>query len=199
MACLCGEAQAGKTHLGHIFAQLWNGIVLSRAEAIEIRNIPAREVIGRFPSAQAFVFDPFDGGWSESWLFDAFNLLKERHIPTLWIASRPIQTWMFTLPDWESRLRSLPLLTVGLPDDSLRRQIFLKRMQDFGVKIDEEAVDELLNRIPRTWEALQRWSIRLDRAAALLRRRISKGFVRDLLKDETEKDPNEENEEQNLI
>lgn len=183
MACLCGEAQAGKTHLGHIFAQLWNGIVLSRVETTSLHGLSARTVLDRFSSAQAFVFDSFDE-WPEFWLFEVFNLLKERHIPTLWIASRPTDMWAFSLPDWESRLRSLPLLVVGLPDDTLRKCIFLKRMQDFGVKIDEEAVDELLERIPRTWEALQRWASRLDRASSLLKRKISKGFVRDLLNEE---------------
>lgn len=183
MACLAGETQAGKTHLGHIFAQLRNGVVLSRVEAEEVRRISAREVFEQFPLAQSFVFDPFEA-WPEAWLFDAFNLLKERRVPTLWIAARPVQRWTFTLPDWESRLRSLPLLTVGLPDDVLRRQIFLKRMYDCGVKIDEDAVDELLNQIPRTWEALQRWTIRLDRMSSLLKKRISKGFIRDLLREE---------------
>lgn len=189
MACLCGESQAGKTHLGHIFAQLWGGALLSPSDKLsQSPSSSARAILDRFPSAQAFVLDPFDL-WPEPWLFDAFNLLKERHLPTLWITSRPPQTRTFVLPDWESRLKSLPLLTVGLPDDALRKRILLKRLEDFGTRVDPDAVDELLNRIPRTWEALRHWTIRLDQMSSLLKRRISRGLIRDLLREnEAEED-----------
>lgn len=180
MACLYGNAQSGKTHLAHIFVHLFDGMIIKKLE----KNKTARDFLNQYHHCHAFAFDTFEA-FEETWLFDAYNILKERKDRVLWVSSRAPQTWVFRLPDLHSRLRSLPFLSLGMPDDKLRKRIIIKRLDDCGVRIDEDAVDYLLNRIPRSLPILYDWVFRLDCYSSLLKRRISKGMIRDLLIKET--------------
>jgi chromosomal replication initiation ATPase DnaA len=117
--------------------------------------------------------------FSEKWLFDAFNILRERNAWTLFLAKSPPQH--IILPDLRSRMMSVPSFELGRPDDDLIKGVLIKRLKDFGLLIDDDTLMYLLNRIPRSLAAANEWAERLSTNSAITQRRISKRLVQALL------------------
>jgi chromosomal replication initiation ATPase DnaA len=167
MAYISGES--GKTHLACIFVRLLNGALIQSPSGLP------RDLLEGLDCVAIDSVDDFD----EQWLFDAFNILKERNAYALFTSKRPVQN--FILSDLRSRMMSIPSFKLGELDDELMRNVAIKRFSDLGMSIDDDSLTYLLMRIPRSFTAINEWVTRLDESSSMLKRKISRSMIRGLL------------------
>ncbi|MDR2464453.1 MAG: hypothetical protein LBD36_02490 [Holosporales bacterium] len=174
MAYVWGEF--GKTHISNIFAHLHGGLVINRSQMEHPRSFFKKNI-------EAFAIDSVDF-FEEMWLFDAFNILKERNSFALYTSN--LSPHNFHLHDLKSRMLSIPSFRLCLPDDDFIKNIAIKRLKDLGSSIDNDTLTYLLNRIPRNWCSINHWIEKLDIYSSIFKRKISKSMVNDLLVQTTE-------------
>jgi chromosomal replication initiation ATPase DnaA len=189
MGYIYGES--GKTHLSHIFAQLLCGRVASCQKESPRQLFLEGNVAGyeqEFTEREAdrnstikidaIAIDPVEN-FSEKWLFDAFNILRENNSWALFTSRLPASH--FELLDLRSRMMSIPSFHLGAPDDHMIKCVIAKRLKDFGALVDDGTLTYLLARIPRSFAAVNEWAERLNTYSSIHKCRISKHVIRILL------------------
>lgn len=158
---LYGPAGSGKSHLAHVFG--------ARTGA---RFLSAAELGGADPAAlagqgRAVVIDSLDEGgpFDEATLLHLFNLVGETGGFLLLVARAAPARLPIALADLRSRLAALPAVAVGAPDDVLLGRLLLKHFQDRGLRVAEEVVRYLVQRMERSFEAALALAERLDELA----------------------------------
>ncbi len=154
-AILIGPAASGKTHLAAIFAR----------------------------RANARLWDDADRAASEETLFHAWNEAIEARRPLLLTARSAPADWNLALPDLRSRLVATPQVRIGAPDDALLRHVFDKQWKDRGLQAPPEVSQYVLSRIERSFEAVARAVLLLDRASLAGQRPLTIPLARDALID----------------
>jgi chromosomal replication initiation ATPase DnaA len=191
MAYIYGEL--GKTHLAHMFAYLHGGRVIGApsepprqlltrlnpfAEDLGNAHLKEDATLKNRATTHAIAIDPVEN-FDERWLFDAFNILKESCSYVLFTSRQPAQH--FELQDLRSRMMSLLSFKLERPDDHTIKSVIAKRLKDQGALVDEGTLTYLLERIPRSFAAVNEWVEKLDTYSSIHKCRISKNVVRFLL------------------
>lgn len=176
MAYVWGEEGSGKTHLAHIFASTLQGVVTTPEELAQTWGSSARDALSSSVSS-FWAFDEVERG-APTWLFDAFNILKERHCTVLWLCRQPPSFWAPRLADIGSRFQSIPQFNLSRPDDETTVRLLSKWLHDRGVRLQEGALDYLLAHVPRDLKSLRSWVEHLDNAASLQQRPLTLSFIR---------------------
>ncbi len=86
-------------------------------------------------------------------------------------------------PDLRSRLRAMPAVALGRPDDALLAAVTRKLFADRQIAVSKSVVDYLVRRIDRSFETVHRVVEALDRAALADRSALTVPFVRGRLDD----------------
>jgi chromosomal replication initiation ATPase DnaA len=168
---LTGPASSGKSHL----ARIWTADVLGAAGG-PVANAPSGEV------AYAVFEDVDRTPYSETGLFHALNSVRELRGRALLTARTPPGTWTVTLPDLRSRLRSYPVTAIEEPDGGLLAAVLIKHLSDRGLPIAPDVAAFLLARAERSMAAVEALAERLDYLSLSERRRITKRFAAEVLK-----------------
>lgn len=142
---LSGPAGSGKTHLGHIFAETTGARFLTAAQTHGL-------AIGE---ADGYVVDDAEEA-SEETLFHLFNKVQNS-AQNLVLLTRiqPLQ-WQVTLPDWQSRLRAMRLISLPEPDDELLSAILSKLFAQRAISPSPDALAYIASRMDRSVSALQK-------------------------------------------
>jgi chromosomal replication initiation ATPase DnaA len=156
---LYGPRGAGKTHLAHLWCERANAVWRAGESLAE--------------DQVATVFDPGDINViiddahyaSESALLHMFNACLETGGNLLLTSSQSPSDWHLRLPDLASRLRAVPSIGIGEPDDSLLGAVLTKHFADRQVRVTPEVITYLLRHIERSFAAAARISAALDQAA----------------------------------
>jgi chromosomal replication initiation ATPase DnaA len=144
---LVGEAGAGKSHLGSMWARSANAPVLEGAEldlVVMSQLCEARPIRAMIDHADAC---------DETALFALLTTLEREGGAVLLVAHTPPATWVYTLPDLRSRLAAISVTSLSAPEPELLARLIIRQSAARGYKIDETASTYLANRIPRTFEA----------------------------------------------
>jgi chromosomal replication initiation ATPase DnaA len=156
---LVGEAGSGKTHL----LEVWRS--LADAAVVEAGSLAERD-LGDLLTRGALAVDGVPGEHlPERALFHLLNWTRESRGHLLLASRLPPADWMVALPDLASRLRAVPAVTIGRPDDSLLRGVLVKQFADRQLKVEEAVLSYLLRRMPRSLAAVQSLVAELDRRA----------------------------------
>jgi chromosomal replication initiation ATPase DnaA len=142
--CLFGEAGAGKSHLGSMWAQS------AGAPMLDGRSFDLA-ALSTLKSHKALI-DTADL-CDETALFALLTALEREGGAVLLIARTPPPLWPFLLPDLKSRLNAIACETLTPPEPDLLAQLIIRHSAARGFKIDEAASTYLASRIPRTFEA----------------------------------------------
>jgi chromosomal replication initiation ATPase DnaA len=142
--CLFGEAGAGKSHLGSIWAQA------AKAPTIAGQSLDL-QTLSNFADNKALI-DNADT-CDETALFALLTLLEREGGAVLLLARTPPAQWISELPDLKSRLNAIACETLTAPEPELLAQLIVRQSAARGFKIDEAASTYLASRIPRTFEA----------------------------------------------
>ena len=156
---IVGPTGAGKSHL----AAVWQAA--SGAALIDAPDLTPRTVPDALGEARNAVVDRVDGGIDEPALFHLFNMVVERSGSLVILSRTPPARLEITLPDLASRLATLPVATIGLPDEALLAGVLAKHFADRQVLVRDDVIAYLVNRMERSFDAAERLADRMDRAA----------------------------------
>lgn len=149
-----GPAGAGKSHLAAVWrARAPRGVVLDDAAA------------------------PDD----ERALLHRLNSLKEVGGHLLLVGREAPARWTVALPDLASRLKAIPAVAVGAPDDALLAALYAKLFADRQVSPAADLVPWLIAHLERSGATAVDAVARLDRAALERRRALTAALARETL------------------
>ena len=175
-----GPAGCGKTHLTRVWAAR-SGALLLNATTL------ARADLGTLATAQPAVAvddaDRIAGAVAEETLLHLYNLIREGQGYLLLTGLHAPARWTLALPDLTSRLKAIPAIPVGDPDDPLLAAVLVKLFADRQLTVGAEVVSYLLPRIERSFAAAGRLAAAIDEASLAQRRPVTVPLARTVLQD----------------
>lgn len=138
---LIGPEGSGKTHLGHIFADMAGGHFLEAAEtdAADPSHLPIAP----------FVVDDAEHASQEA-LFHLFNRSLQTAQPLLLLSRLHPLNWRVTLPDLDSRLKAMRVVEVPEPDDVILSGVLKKLFAHHAITPSAEFFEYLSCRMERS-------------------------------------------------
>ncbi len=160
-----GPEGSGKTHL----AQAWR----ARSGAVALDEALA---------GRAWLLEDADrGARDETALFHLLNRIAEARGHLLITARTPPARWAVTLPDLASRLRALPAVGLGMPDETLVEAVLVKQFADRQLRVGPETVRYVARRLDRSLAQVARVCEALDKAALAQGRAVAVPLARAVL------------------
>ncbi|MCM0021824.1 MAG: DnaA/Hda family protein [Tagaea sp.] len=160
-----GAEGSGKTHL----AQAWR----ARSGAQDL----SEALTGR-----AWVLEDADRhAPGETDFFHLLNRVAEARGHLLITARVPPARWSVRLPDLASRLKALPAVALGAPDDALIEAVLVKHFADRQLRVGPETVRYVARRLERSLAQVAKVSAALDMAALAEGRAVSVPLARHVL------------------
>jgi chromosomal replication initiation ATPase DnaA len=173
---LVGEEGAGKSHLAAAWGEKSGARFLS-GRLLDDADLPAALSTG------ALVIEDVTPPWfDEVTLFHLLNLAQQQGAFVLLTARWSPALWPVSLPDLNSRLRALPVVSVAPPDERLLRALMLKLAADRQIELDDNVVNFVLARIERSFAGVQQAIAQLDREALRQKRPVSRALAAELLR-----------------
>jgi chromosomal replication initiation ATPase DnaA len=142
--CLFGEAGAGKSHLGSMWANIAEAPIIMGADF----DLAALSTV----KSNKVLIDRADLS-DETALFSLLTSIESQGGAALLIARNPPLLWPYQLPDLKSRLGAIACESLKTPETDLLAKLIIRQSAARGFKIDEAASTYLASRIPRTFEA----------------------------------------------
>jgi chromosomal replication initiation ATPase DnaA len=90
--------------------------------------------------------------------------------------------WTLKVPDLASRLRALPVVELGPPDDAQLRAVLVKLFADRQLAVDESLLTYLVSRIDRSFAAAREAVERLDNEALRQGRPVTRVLAAEALR-----------------
>jgi chromosomal replication initiation ATPase DnaA len=175
VVALVGPEGSGKSHLAAIWAAEAGARFLS-ARAMREADLPASLATGAL-----VVEDLSAAAFDENALFHLLNLARE-HEAFMLLTAADGSALGARLPDLASRLRAVPAVRIGVPDEALLRAVLVKLFADRQLQADGALVNFLLGRIERSVPAAKAAVARLDAEALRLRRPVNRTLAAELFK-----------------
>lgn len=176
-----GGPKVGKTHLASLWAQSANAIYVLRSGFFESPRALFASEYDNFN----FVIDNLDVLFEEldiynldKWMFDFFNICKEKKRSFLLLSRLSPSSWNVRLKDLRSRLQTLPAICIKRPNDTLLLKIAKKISMDFGIAISDSTLNYLIDRITRDVPSISETLKKLNRLAMQKKKSITTSFVR---------------------
>ncbi|MBB3770301.1 chromosomal replication initiation ATPase DnaA [Angulomicrobium tetraedrale] len=178
VVALVGPEGSGKSHLAALFAQA-SGASVVEARALDIAALP-----GLLAGGALVVEDLGEGAVPEAALFHLLNLAAEQRAHVLVTARRSPAALAehCAIRDLGSRLRAMPVVALGAPDDALLAVVALKLFADRQIVPDEGLLSYLLPRVERSIAALREVIAALDREALARKRPLTRALASELLR-----------------
>ncbi|MBN8958383.1 MAG: chromosomal replication initiator DnaA [Rhizobiales bacterium] len=178
VVALAGQEAAGKSHLAAIWAEQAGARFLS-SRALRGADLPAALATGAL-----VVEDIAPDALDETALFHLLNLVREESASLLLTARTAPAGWRLATADLASRLRAMPVATLGAPDDATLRAVFVKLFADRQLTVDAPLLDYLLSRSERSFTAARTTVERLDGEALRLKRPVTRALAAELFRTE---------------
>ncbi len=172
-----GAPKCGKTHLAHIWARKCHAGFFndSEFEKMDVEEISARASNLVFIAKSTNFLSNHE---DEDKLFHLLNLLKENYQHMLIISEIPVSKWQVNLPDLSSRLKAIPTVLLGTPDEELLYGVLIKRFMDKGIMVSPEVARYILSRSARTFQDISNIVEHIDSAALQQKRDITIPFIK---------------------
>ncbi len=173
-----GPAGCGKSHLTNVWQARTEAPRLTYADLPSSERIIAAHLNLAIEDIDVSLQDKA----CEEALFHAYNWTKERGGSLLMTAHSAPAGWDFCLPDLASRMKSVLMTEILLPDDSLLAALMLKLFNDRQLKVGSDVLLFLLTRMERSFSSAHRLVEVLDKASLAHRKNLTLPFVRRVLK-----------------
>jgi chromosomal replication initiation ATPase DnaA len=172
---VCGPTGSGKSHLASALQTLTSGLI------IEARNLKENK-LDKLAKNKCLIIEDIYKYKSEKLLLHIYNMMFERKHNIMFTSNVSINSINFKLPDLKSRLLSMPQVNIGLPDDELLKNLFIKQFADFGVTVEPEVINYLLKRIDRSFESILYMVNRINALSLEKSKKITIPFIKNVLK-----------------
>ncbi|HJQ59965.1 MAG TPA: DnaA/Hda family protein [Vineibacter sp.] len=178
---LVGPPGSGKTHLLHLWAARsealrLTGAALDRTDREAIFDALAGTRHLALDDAEAVAGRPD----AERNLFHAYNWLRERGGGLLLAARTAPARWTIGLPDLASRLRAAAVPQIEPPDDALLGAVLVKLFHDQQLKISEDVIRYLVDRMERSLSAARTIVARIDQRTLADKRAVTVRLLREM-------------------
>ena len=170
---LVGPPSSGKTHLATLWQQKSNAVMLE-GPALSPDKI-------RLLGDEALVLEQADQVQDQEFLFHLLNWTREKSVSLLITAARPPARWDVSLADLSSRLKAVPVVELGQPDDALLAALLAKQFADRQLRVKGAVIDYLLPRMERSCAAASEIAAVLDSASLEQGRAITVPLARKVL------------------
>ena len=173
---LAGPEGSGKSHLAHVW-QLRSG-----AGYIEASRI-SDQTVAEFEGMKGMVVENIDRGiGDERVLFHLLNMTRERGFHLL-LTSRLLPGDIpVALPDLRSRLRAIPVVPIGPPDEALLKSVLVKLFADRQLSVEPHVIDYLGLHLERSMAAAGRVVAGADRLSLALGRKVTRAIAAESLR-----------------
>lgn len=168
---LIGPKGAGKSHLGHAWG--------AQVGAIDLT--PSFDITTLSEGSNVLVDDADSGIYNEDMLFHLYNWTKETGGTILFTGNVAPNNWVIKLPDLKSRLATIYVTSIGVPDEEALMMILAKLLSDRQLIYGENLLDYLVTRMERSFEFANRVAAELDQMALAKKRRITRNLAREVL------------------
>lgn len=175
---LVGPEGSGKSHLAALFAEA------TGAPVIAARDLAIAALPDLLAGGTLVVEDLGEGALSEAALFHLLNLVGEQGASLLVTARRAPATLAgdVVTRDLASRLRAMPVVELGPPDDALLAAVAVKLFADRQIAPDEALLSYLLPRVERSIAGLRDIIAALDREALARKRPLTRALASEILR-----------------
>lgn len=167
---LTGPEGSGKSHLARLWQEKSHATWLETADDLEaaFSSKPGGAFIVELESTESLAETPLFHLINRAILGELFLLLTAK--PDLSLDS-------LQLRDLRSRLRLLPEVSLGAPDDALLRGLLVKHFTDRQIDAAPDVIDYMLARIERSAAGARRTVAMLDMLALAEGRKLTKAIV----------------------
>jgi len=170
-----GPSGSGKSHL----ANVWR--LKTGAQSIDVTDLRTAD-IAELSFSNGLILEDLDRiDFDEPSVFHLLNLSREREFSILLIARTPPSQWDVQLPDLISRLRAIPVITIGSPDDVLLGAVLLKHFSDRQLNVEPQVLKFIASRMIRSMDAAHEVVAEIDHAALRSGRKITRIFASEIL------------------
>jgi chromosomal replication initiation ATPase DnaA len=170
-----GPEGSGKSHLAAIWAEV------AGARFLAARALAETNLLRALSTGALVIENIAPEAVDERALFHVINLAREHEAFMLVTALAPPSGWRLQVADLASRLRALPVIELGAPDDALLRAVLVKLFADRQLAVGEGVITYLMKRIDRSFAGAREAVERLDREALRLRRRVTRALAAEAL------------------
>jgi chromosomal replication initiation ATPase DnaA len=166
---------AGKTHL----ANVWR--LRSGAARLESTSLSEADV-ARLAGAHALVVEDLHAGIAqEHALFHLLNRARAGRLSMLITSRLGAGALPVRLPDLASRLRAVPAVAIGHPDQALLRAVLVKHFTDRQLAVEPHVIGYLALRMEQSLEAAAAIVADIDRLALATHRRVTRALAAEAL------------------
>ncbi|MCR9213503.1 MAG: DnaA/Hda family protein [Proteobacteria bacterium] len=173
-----GPAGCGKTHLAHVWQKQTGARILTPKD-LDTCSIEDIAELTLTP----LVMEDMGGKINDDAFFHLFNMLTEKKQSLLMTTTKRVKKWKVKLPDLKSRLGTVPVAKVQQPDDQLFAALIVKHISDRQLAVEPDVVQYLVMRLERSFAEVRRFIALVDAKALAGGRKITKPFIRELLKE----------------
>lgn len=170
---LVGPAGSGKTHLARIWAERTGALTLAAGDEGPVFDAAA--------GATPVLVDDADRLEDDEALFHLINVAARSGGGLLLTARSLPATWITALPDLKSRLNALSVAEIAPPDDAVLTGVLRNLFRERNIRASDELLAYLVRRIDRSVPEAQRTVARLDEAADLEGRPVTRSLAKQVL------------------
>ena len=170
---LVGPASSGKTHLASVWREK------SKAATLAGPDLSPDKI--RLLGGDALLLEQADQVRDQELLFHLLNWSGEKNVSLLVTAARPPARWDVSLADLSSRLKAVPVVELGQPDDALLSALLAKQFADRQLRVKGAVIDYLLTRMERSCSAASVIAAALDSISLEQGRAITVPLARKVL------------------
>lgn len=174
-ALVMGPARSGKTHLTNV----WR--LKSGAEIVDSRALTDQHVALLRANNALAIENLHLGIADETILFHLLNVARQEKRTILLTSAKAPADLVIRLPDLRSRLRALPVVSIGAPDDQLLRLVLVKLFSDRQLVVDPVVVNYLATHMERSLARAYDVVDRLDARALSEKRRVTRALASEVL------------------
>jgi len=170
-----GPAGCGKSHLANVW-RLKTGAQLISPEMLTVEHASDNFV------ERGVVLENLDRtAFDDQALFHLLNASREHGFDVLLTSRTPPSRWEVILPDLISRLRAIPVATIGMPDDALLGAVLLKHFSDRQLNVEPQVLKFLAHRTTRSMDAVRELAAAIDHAALVSGKKVTRRFAGEIL------------------
>ncbi|PIR32022.1 MAG: hypothetical protein COV36_05655 [Alphaproteobacteria bacterium CG11_big_fil_rev_8_21_14_0_20_44_7] len=155
-ANICGEKSCGKSHLAKI----------------------ATEIADKNSDKDLLIIEDLSEQANEEELFHILNSQKEHGNFVLITSPQPISRIKFKLPDLKSRIAAIPSIEINPPEDELFYMLLARKFFARQLRVSDEVVNYLMNRLERSYLAIDEAIVKLDKLSLQEKRNITIPLVK---------------------
>lgn len=180
-----GPSGCGKTHLTAVLIGQHDPICLSARHLAQSAEVQA--LLKGHHGQRMVVLEDLDGLCQddEESLFHLINHIRQSGQKMLLVSRAPAARLDITLPDLASRLKAVPAVAMGAPDDVLLGGLLGKLFADRQLRINEKVISYMVPRMERDFTAMGQLVKAIDQIALERQKPVTVPLVAEVIRNLT--------------